>query len=241
LAKRRAVSKKALAKSNTALKRAQDRATRNEAEIIRRQRALDAAETNLAGTNVVSTVDGTVTARNVNIGQMVGPEKEAPLFFIVPDRVLLRIDATVGKKDSGEIKLGDKASIAADAAPGRTLEGEVSQVHERDGERQLVIDVQASDLTLASGTKASVQIVVERRDDVLRVPNRALRYSPEKLATDDREPLGLPSQGLARLWILRNGQKTPVTVQLGLDDDVYTEIQDGELKPGDQLIVGERD
>ena len=89
---------------------------------------------------------------------------------------------------------------------------------------------------------AVTSIVVGRRDDVLRVPDQALRFSP-----DGRAPLtgvGGPSMqpdGSSRLWILRDGKTRAVAVQLGLDDGAYTEIVKGDLQPGEELIVGESD
>ena len=87
---------------------------------------------------------------------------------------------------------------------------------------------------------ATIRIVVDRRDDVLRVPNRALRYSPRDLAV----PNGaggprMPPDGWSQLWILRDGKPTAITVQLGLDDGANTEIVEGDVHPGDELIIDE--
>jgi P-type Ca2+ transporter type 2C len=245
LANRRAVSKAALARSRVVFERAQDRIKRDEAEILRRQKALEAAENNLNSTKIVSPVDGTVTARSVEAGQKAGGAKEVPLFLIAPDRAPIGVDVTVAAKEIGEVKPGDKATITFDVAPGRVLDGKINQIRElpRGDEatprHEILIDSQAPDLTIERGTKASVLIIVEQHDNVLRVPNRALRYTPNRVTGGDREGLEPAPEGWARLWVLRNGQPAPITVQLGLDDGVHTEVLSGALKAGDQLILGE--
>jgi HlyD family secretion protein len=87
---------------------------------------------------------------------------------------------------------------------------------------------------------ATIRIVVDRRDDVLRAPNLALRYSPR----DPAVPNGasgptMPPDGRSQLWILRDGKPTAIPVQLGLDDGANTEVVQGEMRPGDELIIDE--
>jgi HlyD family secretion protein len=82
--------------------------------------------------------------------------------------------------------------------------------------------------------------VIDRRDDVLRAPNQALRYLPGVgKALTGAGGSSVLSNGSSQLWILRDGKPTAITVQLGLDDGAYTEIVKGDLQPGDELIIGE--
>ena len=95
-------------------------------------------------------------------------------------------------------------------------------------------------LLLEPGMTATIRIVIDRRDNVLRAPNQALRYLPRDLAV----PNGAggpraPPAGWSQLWILRDGKPTAIAVQLGLDDGAYTEIVKGDVQPGDDLIIGE--
>ena len=83
------------------------------------------------------------------------------------------------------------------------------------------------------GLTAASRIVVDQRDSVTRVPNQALRYVPSNL------PLTAPSDH-ARVWVLREGQPVAVAVMTGLDDDSFTEIVSGDLKPGDLVITAEQ-
>jgi HlyD family secretion protein len=81
------------------------------------------------------------------------------------------------------------------------------------------------DLALMPGLTATTRIIVDQRDDVMRVPNTALRYRPSTLARSDG-----PDQ--LRVCVLRNGQPTPVSIVTGLDDENFTEIVGGNLNPG---------
>ena len=246
LAKRRAISRKALDKSRKAYEQAQ--AKLNEASIAERRAALEAAEINLRYTDIVSPADGTVVSGNVEIGQTVAADSETPLFLIASDLTVMRVDAKVGEKDIGEVKLGDKATFTVGSFPNRRFSGEVMQIGQRPQMIQnvvaydVVINASNRDLLLEPGMVAATSIVVGRRDDVLRVPDQVLRFSP-----DGRAPLtgvGGPStqpDGSSRLWIWRDGKARAVAVQLGLDDGAYTEIVKGDLQPGEELIVGESD
>ena len=106
----------------------------------------------------------------------------------------------------------------------------------------VVIRAPNPDLLLEPGMIAMIRIVVDRRDDVLRAPNQALRYSPRDLAVPNGAGGAMtPPDGWSQLWILRDGKPTAITVQLGLDDGAYTEIVKGDVQPGDELIIGESD
>ena len=91
-----------------------------------------------------------------------------------------------------------------------------------------------SDLALKPGMTAATRIIVDQRNDVVRMPNQALRYAPGGLAGITSSQPGRPTNGsgeAARLWLLRDGQPVPVSVTLGLDDDNFTEIVKGDLIP----------
>ena len=84
--------------------------------------------------------------------------------------------------------------------------------------------------------------MIDRRDDVLRVPDKALRYAQSDRAPPtnaaDREA---PTEGSSWLLVLRDGKATPISVRLGLDDGAYTEVVAGDLKLGDEVIIGKGD
>jgi HlyD family secretion protein len=97
----------------------------------------------------------------------------------------------------------------------------------------IVISVDNTDLTLMPGMTAASRIVIDQRNDVIRVPNQALRYVPKGLA-------GAVKSDQAQIWISRDGQPASVPVVAGLDDDNFTEIVSGDVKPGDLVITAEQ-
>ena len=247
LGKRRAISRKAIDKSRKTFERAQSQTKRDEARVAERQATLHAAETNLGYTDIVSPMYGTVVSRNVEVGQRVAADSETPpLFVIAADLTRTHIDAIISERDIGEVKLGDKVSISVASFPNHLFTGEVTQIrhspqtHEDVATYDVVISAPNPDLLLEAGMTATIRVVINRRDDVLRAPNQALYYSPRNLTIPSGDAsLRAPPDGWSQLWILRDGGPTAITVQLGLDDGAYTEIVKGDLQPGDELIIGE--
>jgi HlyD family secretion protein len=218
--------------------------TFDEATIQQRQASLDAAQVNLDYTSIVSPVDGTVVSRNVTMGQTVAASFQTPtLFLIATDLTRMQVDANVSESDIGGVKLANKATFTVDAYPKRTFEGTVTQVRQSPQTVQnvvtydIIISVTNSDLTLMPGMTAANRIVIDQRDDVIRVPNQALRYSPKDAA---KAVAGNVSPGPSSLWLLRDGHPTSVAVVAGLDDDSFTEIVSGDVKPDDIVITGEQ-
>jgi HlyD family secretion protein len=142
----------------------------------------------------------------------------------------------VSESDIGGIKLGNKATFTVDAFPKRTFEGIASQVRQSPQTVQnvvtydVVVSVDNSDLALMPGMTAASRIVVDQREDAIRVPNQALRYTPNGFAGDT-----MPGQ--AQVWVLQNGQPASVPVAIGLEDDNFTEIVSGDVKAGDRVIT----
>lgn len=235
-----AVSQDAYDSAKSAYDQALAQITFDEATIQQRQASLDAAQVNLDYTDIVSPVDGTVVSRNVTMGQTVAASFQTPtLFLIATDLARMQVDANVSESDVGGIKLGNKATFTVDAYPKRTFEGKVAQVRQSPQTVQnvvtydVVISVDNTDLTLMPGMTAASRIVVDQRNDVIRVPNQALRYTPGGLAS-----AGQPAH--AQIWILRDGKPVSVPVVAGLDDDNFTEIVSGDVKPGDLSITAEQ-
>ena len=168
VAKRPAISRKAIAKSRKAFERAQTQTKRDETRVAELQAALHAAETKLGYTDIVSPVDGTVVSRNVEMGQTVAAGSETPpLFVIAADLTLTRIDATISAKDSGEVKPGDKVTFTVEAFPNRTFSGTVTQIRpsrqidEHASTTDVVISAPNPDLLLKPGMAATIRIVIE--------------------------------------------------------------------------------
>jgi HlyD family secretion protein len=247
LAARQFVSQDIADNARSLYNQAQAQIGLDQATIQERQAELDTAQVNLGYTNITSPVNGTVVSRNVTRGQTVAASFQTPtLFLIATDLTRMEVDTNVSESDIGGIVAGDPATFTVDAFPKRVFHGIATQVRQSPQSVQnvitydVVLGVDNKDLALKPGMTASTQIVIDHRDWVLRVPNQALGYAPGGLA-DSRPSEATKGGGeqAARLWVLRNGRATPVQVALGLDDDSFTEIVQGDLKPGDQLILGE--
>jgi HlyD family secretion protein len=239
LAKSNAVSQDVADNARSNFEQAQAQLSFDQATIEQRQAELDAAQVNLDYTDIVSPVDGTVVSRNITIGQTVAASFQTPtLFLIASDLTKMEVDTNVSEGDIGGIKLDDKALFSVDAFPDRIFQGRVTQIRQSPQTVQnvvtydVVVSVANTDLALKPGMTAAVRIVIDQRDNVLRLPNQALRYAPE----------GMPRStgNHPRVWTLKNSGPEAVDVETGLSDDDYIEISKGNLKAGDQVVTGER-
>jgi HlyD family secretion protein len=195
------------------------------------------AEVNLGYTAILSPVDGTVVARNVTIGQTVAASFQTPtLFLIATDLTKMQVDTNVSESDIGTVRPANRTQFSVEAFPQRVFRGTVTDVRQAPQTIQnvvtydVVVGADNPDFALKPGMTASVSIVTEARPNVLRIPDRALRYNPSHAPVKD---------GLHRVWVLRNGAAVPVPVTIGLDDDTYSELLGGELSESDELIEGE--
>lgn len=237
-----AVSKDTLDNSKNALDQATAQVGVDQATIAQRQAQLAAAQVNLDYTNIVSPVDGTVVSRNVTVGQTVAASFQTPtLFLIATDLTQMQVDTNVSESDIGGIKEGNKATFTVDAFPRRVFQGSVAQVRQSPQTVQnvvtydVVVGVDNSHLSLKPGMTADTRIIIDARSNVLRVPSQALRYAPSSAPRADQSRA---HQG--RVWVLRNGTPTAVTVTTGLDDDTFVQIVGGDIKEGDKVIVAEQ-
>ncbi len=228
--------------ANNTLNQARAQVAMDQATIQQRNAELDAAKVNLGYTNIVSPVDGIVVSRNVTVGQTVAASFQTPtLFLIATDLSKMQVDTNVSESDIGGIHVGDKAQFTVEAYPDRVFEGTVTQVRQAPQTVQnvvtydVVVTVANPGQVLKPGMTATMRIITRSRNNVLRVPNQALRFVPGGVSAATGEMNGPPS----RLWLLKNGKPQAVTVQAGLDDDVFTEITGGDVKAGDRVIVSE--
>jgi len=211
--------------------------------------AVETARVNLDYTNIISPVDGTVVARNITIGQTVAASFQTPtLFLIATDLTKMQVDTNVSESDIGAIKEGDPATFSVEAFTDRAFHGTVVQVRQAPQTVQnvvtydVVVGADNAQFLLKPGMTATVSIVTDRREQVLRVPNQTLRFSPGGLR---RAQPGTPQAasgagGKAQVWILRGGKLMSVGITTGLADDTYTEVRTGDLRAGDQVVIGEQ-
>ncbi len=158
-----------------------DRAT-----IVNKVAVLKAAEVNLAYTNIVSPVVGTVITRNIDVGQTVAASLQSPtLFLIGRDLTKMQVDTNVSEADVGDVRLGQDVVFTVQAFPGRTFRGKVTQIRRGPITVQNVVTYDAVVAVdnparlLFPGMTADTHIVIDEHDGVLRVPLPAVRFTPE--------------------------------------------------------------
>ena len=246
LRERGIVSQDTLDGAKSAYDQAASQVELDKSSIEERQAALNAANINLGYTNIISPVSGTVVSRSITMGQTVAASFQTPtLFLIATDLTKMQVDTNVSESDIGGVTVGNEATFTVEAFPNHVFNGRVTQLRQAPQTVQnvvtydVVISVGNPDLLLKPGMTATARIIVDRRDNVVRVPDQALRYVPGGLAAASGRPAGGASAP-TRVWVLRSGRPTAVPVTTGLDDDTQSEIVHGELKPGDELVISEQ-
>lgn len=198
-------AKATLDANNAAVSAAQAQVTQAAAQVQQKDAAVNVARTNLNYTTISSPVDGTVVARNVDVGQTVAASLQAPtLFVIAQDLTKMQVYVATDESDVGMIKVGQPATFKVDAFPRDTFNGKVDQIRLNAATVQnvvtytTVVDFDNPDLKLFPGMTAYVTIPVATANNVLKVPNGALRYKPDLPATQQRallEKAGIPTGG----------------------------------------------
>ncbi|MCU1271580.1 MAG: hypothetical protein JWN74_2874 [Acidobacteriaceae bacterium] len=160
--------------------------TQAAAQEQQKRAALTVSQTNLDYTTIRAPIDGTVIARNVDVGQTVAASLQAPtLFTIAQDLTKMQVYASTDESDVGMIKKGQVVTFKVDAFPRDTFTGRVSQIRMNATTVQnvvtynTVIDFDNPELKLFPGMTAYITIPVASASNALRVPNGALRYKPD--------------------------------------------------------------
>jgi HlyD family secretion protein len=230
------------------------------AQVKQAEAALNAADLELKYTVIRSPVDGIVVARNVEVGQTIAASFATPnLFLIALDLTNMQVDTNVSESDIGGMTEGKDAVFTVDAYPGVTFTGTIKQVRLAPVNIQnvvtynVVVAVDNKDLRLKPGMTANVSIVVAQREQVLKVPNAALRFMPPRtegdrggsdgVATkmDGGRPIhaGREAVQSRTVWKqMESGDLVSLSVQTGISDGVTTEILSGGLTEDDSVVVG---
>jgi len=165
--------------------------TQAEAQASQKKAAVAVAQTNLDYTVIRSPIDGTVVARNVDVGQTVAASLQAPtIFTIAQDLKKMWVYAKTDESDVGSIKVGKPVTFKVDAFPKETFHGAVNQVRMNATTVQSVvtydtiIEFENPDLKLFPGMTAYATIPVASVQNVLKIPNTALRYKPPMSAEE---------------------------------------------------------
>lgn len=212
-----------------------------EQSVKRMQSQYDRAVTNLGYATITSPVDGTVIAREVDVGQTVAASFQTPnLFKIAEDLSQMQIETSVSEADIGVIKEGQAVTFTVDAYPSQTFDGTVRQIRLSPTTTSnvvvytVVIDVDNSDLRLMPGMTAFVTIVVTEKFDVFKVQNAALVLRKFDGIVDNAGD-ATPNDHLA---IQRDGKVILIPYTKGLVTATETEIISDELRNGDRVVIG---
>lgn len=209
-----------------------------QAQVAAAAAAYKEALTNLGYTAITSPVDGVVVSRNVDVGQTVAATFQTPtLFTIARDLTQMQVETAVDEGEVGKVREGQEATFTVDAHPGTTFRGQVTsvrlapQIVQNVVTYTVVISADNPRLLLKPGMTATVSLKVAKAEQVLAVPNAALRFQPppEEAPPAPQGPV---------VWILERGALKPVAVETGLTNGAWTEIRRGELTEGQPVVVG---
>ncbi|HEX5215659.1 MAG TPA: efflux RND transporter periplasmic adaptor subunit [Vicinamibacterales bacterium] len=227
-----------------------------DAQVRQARASLNQSEVSLAKTVITAPIDGTVIARNVDVGQTVAASLQAPtLFVIAADLTKMRVNASINEADIGRVLPGQTVRFHVDAFPADEFVGTLSLVRLSPITQQnvvtyaAVIDVANPRLKLKPGMTATVSVEIAARRRVLRIPNAALRFRPtdEMLAAfgaslSARAPLQADDadegQSTGRVWLQSETGLREVVVLLGVSDGTSTEVLSRDLVEGTRVITG---
>jgi HlyD family secretion protein len=175
-----------VAQAEAARQSSQAKLAQAKAQLAQTKAQLEQAQANLSHTVITSPIDGVVVSRDVDVGQTVAASLQAPtLFTIANDLAKMQVLASIDEADVGQIREGIKANFTVDAFPGETFGGRISQVRLNAQSLQnvvtytAVIEVSNPEMKLRPGMTANITFPVQQRENVLTVPNAALRFKPE--------------------------------------------------------------
>jgi HlyD family secretion protein len=256
--------------ADAAVGAAKAQVTQASAQVQQKSAAVTIAQTNLEHSTIRSPIDGTVIARSVDVGQTVAASLQAPtLFTIAQDLTKMQVYVSTDESDVGTIHTGQDVTFKVDAFPKDSFKGKVSAVRLNATTVQnvvtytTVVDFDNPEMKLFPGMTAYVTVPVAEASNVVKVPNGALRFTPDLTAqqiSDLYQKVGIGATGAgarkggkeaqasgqqattAVVWKL-NADKSlePVQIKLGITDHTTTEIAQvmkGSLNPQDQVITG---
>jgi HlyD family secretion protein len=245
--------------------------TQAKAQVSQKDAAVAVARTNLEYTVIRSPIDGIVVARNVDVGQTVAASLQAPtVFTIAQDLTKMLVYAKVDESDVGRIRMRQPVTFKVDAFPKEIFTGAVSQVRMNPTTVQNVVTYDAvveflnPDLKLFPGMTAYVTIPVATAEDVVKIPNAALRYKPSMdpnvvralyakhgIEAAPAAPAGAAATNVearrsprgedAVVWKrLEDDSLEPVRISLGITDHTFTQVAavlNGKLEPNDDVVT----
>jgi HlyD family secretion protein len=200
-----AQSEAQLQQSQSAVQQAQAQVGQAQAQVLQAEAALRLAEVNLTHLTIVSPIDGIVVSRNVDVGQTVAASLSAPtLFTIANDLKQMQVIANIDQADIGLVEQAKSVRFSVDAFPGKDFDGKIQQMRLNPTNVQnvvtynVVIDVSNPEQKLKPGMTANLTITIDERNNVLKVPNSALRFKPQDATSPTGTNANANGQGQRR-------------------------------------------
>ncbi len=232
------------------------------AQALQAEAALRQAEENLRNATIYSPIDGVVVSRNVDVGQTIAASFQAPtLFTIANDLTHMQVIANIDQADIGVINQNNRLSFTVDAFEDKTFAGTIRQIRlspqtvSNVVTYKVVIDVDNPEQKLMPGMTANLIVTTAERNAVLKIPNAALRFTPqgatlEKTGATPNEqdtgtnesPGAAASSGRTRTVWVPDKDNNPQSrkIRVGITDGINTEVIEGELKEGEQVIISRK-
>ncbi len=215
-------------------------------------------EDNLAKAVVISSIDGIVLNKNVEIGQTIAATMQAPvLFTLAKDLSKMELIVSVDEADIGDIRSELNVTFNVDTYPKKTFIGNIRQVRLKPQEvngvitYDTVVSVDNSELLLKPGMTATAQIITKTIKNRFIIPNSALRFSP-KIPTKTtkgfsfapssvkQEPINLEKKDERSVWILRDNRAIKIVVEVIDSDGKFSAIKSKELNEDDEIIISQK-
>ena len=249
--------------AEAALARARANAASANAAVSQAHAALEVTETDLKKAVIRSPMNGVVLDRDVEPGQTVAASLQAPvLFTLAEDLVQMELKVDVDEADVGLVREGQEATFVVDAYPDRTFTAMITRVcygsDTTDGvvTYETVLKLENKDLSLRPGMTATADIIVENLENVVLIPNAALRFSPPvekedkpgpslmdsllpgppKHTKQNHDQTNIPGNG-RWVWILKNNRPECLFIKVGVSDGMKTQVMGESLSPGMQVIL----
>ena len=213
-----------------------------QAQVRVQQQSVQKAHTNLGYATITAPIDGVVLSKEVEEGQTVASAMTTPtLFIIAQDLTNMRVIADVDEADIGEVKEGQRVTFTVDAFPDDIFNGEVTQVRQEATTEsnvvtyEVVISAPNQDLKLKPGLTANVTIFTLERNQVLTIPAKALRFTPNKNLLTEGEEI-IDCDGKNKIWVREGQNCKAIPVNIGITNGNVTEIVSG-IKAGQEMIT----
>ncbi len=235
---RNLVSKNDLDSAESAYKTDLAQVAAAKASIMQAQANYNTAAANMRYTKIISPVDGIVISKEVEVGQTVAASFQTPtLFTVAEDLTKMRIETSVSEADIGKVKEGQEVEYTLDGYPDSIFTGIVTQVRLSPTTESnvvtytVIIEVENEESKLMPGMTANVSIITDKKENILTVPNQALKFT----TVDNKQKYDQKG-----IWIKQKNKPTRVSIETGVSDDSYTEIISDKVKDGDIVYIGSR-